>query len=239
MLNRKYQVYPTVNTAKAIPDADRLRALAVKLLKKYDEATPDAVEAQTGLLLKEYRDTFTEAGVCAGMVCSWAFNYFSTDEPACPMNIEDAQFLQSVKQTTTFKRRAMEKPQAVSVSASKMYQNVNLVVTRAVRNTFPQQRHAFMTSTAQMLDYLVNKVPFTLSVKVTGAAGQHAAGVKHALGLLCHDGIYYVLEPNLGLYKFASKPVIAGELNNHFIQGVQAGSNWSLKSVSSPTAALH
>ena len=175
-----------------------------------------------------------EAGVCGGMVCTWAQNYLTTGNPEAPIDQNDAMQLQGDQEVTFFKRRMVRKDgDSVAVARDKALKSRGMCETTVIQSAhFPNRSDKFKQATAIILNwvYFEENNPFVLSVQLGNS--------RHAIGLLYHDDDYYILEPNYGLFRFQSEGTTTGrelalrEINNHFVTTLKPSSPWQLKAFS-------
>jgi hypothetical protein len=224
----KYQRKPLSNMVRGVPDPARLDGLALKLLQREGaiNPSPELIKQGAARLALAYRNHVNEVGMCAGMICNWALNYMSSGDPES-VHLDAAQLLQGEMMMTGFKRMMMDKDHAVSVAEKKMFLNKGMFLTTVAKNQlFPSKTVEFKLATVQMLNWieLADNVPFVLTVSL--------GSVKHAIGLLCYQGSYYIVEPNHGIYKFEDRDIAVREMTNHFIStGVPPSSPWKLKAI--------
>jgi hypothetical protein len=160
------------------------------------------------------------------MVCNWAINYLGSGDPES-VDLVEAKLLQGEMLTTAFKRLALDKDSALSTATDKLYGKRGASLKAMVSNQmFPLNKREYNTATAYMIDWvtLVDQVPFLLTISLgTG---------NHAIGLLYHDGSYYICEPNEGIYKFENKDVALREVNNHLIaSNIRSNTVWNLSAI--------
>lgn len=224
----KYQRKPLKNTEKGVPDPARLLGLARRYLQRAGVTNPSsqAIEAEAATFAGHYKRHVTQIGTCAGMVCNWAINYLGSGDPES-VDLVEAQLLQGEMLMTGFKRLIMDKDNATSAAADKLYAKRGASLKAMVSNQmFPINKREYSTATAYMIDWITiaDYVPFLLTISLVGG--------NHAIGLLCHDGSYYICEPNEGIYKFENKDVALREINNHLIaSNIRANSAWNLNAI--------
>jgi hypothetical protein len=224
----KFLIYKTNNNVKASPDVDRLIGLARRFADKEmpgSGSQPEIVARLVTRFTKEWEDSKV-LGVCGGMIAEWAWEYFVTGDPLARPNEAAIERTQARQEMTYFKRKWMEKAHQGSTAQSRMYADVGLALTKVIRhNPLPLSTKDFQRATIQISMQLAEGVPFLLSVSPTGG--------RHALGLTVHQGSYYVLEPNQGMFRFPTEAVFVEELGNYFIQKLIPGSIWRLKRIDS------
>lgn len=225
MILKKYMRVPTNNLVFGTPDLARLGGLASRWCRQ-NGGTDAEVSAVTAALTRQYQQTVSkEGGVCGGMVCEWSLWYLLLDDPEIPPDAGSSSQLQGFMEMTYFKRGFALKPKAASTAQARMYDSQGLALTKVVRTTaLPANTTLFKGAVADIANSLAPGVPHLLTVSPRG-------GGRHAIGLVLHEGAYYVLEPNEGLFKLPSREIFLMQLTNHFIQKLAPGSLWKLKSI--------
>jgi len=241
---KRFRLYETSNAGYGEPDYDRLKGLATKwLMKQLGQSRNELDQNQVLVFIEEfhkrYKKKTTETeGICAGMVCNWAWNYLSTNNPEIKPDENVSRRLQGGAEMTSYKRAAMNKEDPTGVAKQKMYRKFfawpMVVEKEMAAQQFPSATWQFGTSTTQMVNKVMEKEhqPFELSVRIKAPDrdGKVTEG-GHAIGLLYHTPTFYVLEPNYGLYKFPQSERAQQELNNHFIQKCPPQSPWELTKI--------
>jgi len=234
----QYLVYITDNRTTGVPDVTKIERLAQEVCESSGVTEKVAVQQVKYGLFRRYK-LATRDGVCAGMVCNWAYNYLSTSDPESPVEIGSARLLQGKYMMSQFKqaiRQTMIAPGPNGGAANtrtpedKMFKKKSMVLwTIAQEERFPPRTDKFKDQTAKILDWVefIDTVPYLLSVEMR--EGQQVG--RHALGLLCLPPRFYLLDPNIGLCKFGGLEKASMEINNHFIKTCVPNSTWYLKAI--------
>jgi len=235
----QYLVYETNNRTYGVPDVTKIDRLAQEVCVSSGVTDPAVVQQMKWGLFRKYKQHATKDGVCAGMVCNWAYNYLSTSDPESPVEIASARLLQGKYMMSQFKqavRQTMIAPDTNGGTANKdaaedkMFKKKDMVLWTIVQEErFPPQTHKFKDQTSKILDWVefIDTVPYLLSVEMKD--GQQVG--RHAMGLLCFPPCFYLLDPNIGLCRFGDLSKATIEINNHFIKICVPNSTWYLKAI--------
>jgi hypothetical protein len=224
----RYRLEKTDNNVDSVPDFTRLRGITARLCAERSVLpTPEILDHFEDILVQRYNLLQKEGGICVGMVCEWAWKYLITHDPALAPKQMPSQRHQGHAFLTVFKRTYKGKidDDTAAIAERKLFEHQGMTLSDVRSKMLPDVTVKFGAVISEIADLMKPETPFLLSVPPM-------SGGRHALGLLEHDGAYYVLEPNEGLFRFSNRVVFEDNLNNHFIQKFRPEREWKLKSIS-------